>query len=150
MKAAINHFLETIGHFYQARRAYIFEFDPENTIMNNTFEWCDENVSREINNLQEIPIEYASDWLKMFEEKGNFSISSLHKELDPSEPGYRILNDQGIEKLLAAPFLKGEKITGFLGVDDPCVNSTDLTLSLIHISAGNWENAFIQCTAYAL
>ncbi|MEW4414841.1 bifunctional diguanylate cyclase/phosphodiesterase [Clostridium sp. AN503] len=128
MKAAINHFLETIGHFYQARRAYIFEFDPENTIMNNTFEWCDENVSREINNLQEIPIEYASDWLKMFEEKGNFSISSLHKELDPSEPGYRILNDQGIEKLLAAPFLKGEKITGFLGVDDPCVNSTDLTL----------------------
>ena len=31
MKAAINHFLETIGHFYQARRAYIFEFDPENT-----------------------------------------------------------------------------------------------------------------------
>lgn len=128
MKDAINHFLETIGQFYRAKRAYIFEFDMENGVMNNTFEWCDEDVSSEIHRLQGIPIAYADDWLKMFEKEGEFSITSLQHDIDPAEPGYRLLSDQGIQKLLAAPIIKNEVITGFLGVDDPGENSTDLTL----------------------
>ncbi len=128
MGGALNHFLETIGKFYRARRAYIFEFDYTDNIMINTFEWCDRGVSSEIDRLQAIPLEYASDWLNMFEEKGDFSISSIHRDLNPSEAAYRILNSQGIQRLLAAPIRKGDKITGFLGVDDPADNSTDLTL----------------------
>ena len=128
LKDAIYHFLETIGQFYQAKRAYIFEFDANSQVMDNTFEWCAGDVSAEINNLQGIPVAYVTDWIKMFEEKGGFYISSLHKDLDPSEADYRILNNQGIESLLAAPIIKDDKIVGFLGVDDPGDNSKNFTL----------------------
>lgn len=128
MKDAINHFLETIGKFYCARRAYIFEFDSDSVFMDNTFEWCAEGVSREIERLQGLPTSCVAEWIRMFEEKGEFYITSIHHDLDPDSADYQILSAQGIESLLAAPLVKDGRITGFLGVDDPSRSSDNLTL----------------------
>ena len=123
---AVNRFLELIGRFYVADRAYIFEYG-ENVIY-NTFEWCAPGISREIENLQEIPLEYIANWNDKFERDGEFYITSLGRELVVNSNEYRILHDQGIESLSAAPLMKQGKIIGFLGVDNPTENVEDLSL----------------------
>lgn len=128
MKLAIDRLLENICKFYAGSRAYIFEYEFENKIIKNTYEWCAEGVSHEIENLQNIPIEYIAGWNRMFAERGEFFITSLSGELDHNSEEYRILDAQGIKSLIAAPLLKDEKIIGFLGVDDPTVNTEDKTL----------------------
>ncbi len=119
MQAAVNQFLSNVGSFYQAARTYIFEFDMEKGITNNTFEWCGPGVSREIDNLQDIPLEVVADWIRKFEQGDAFAINSLDRDRDPDSEEYRILQAQGINSLLAAPLMRDKQIVGFIGVDDP-------------------------------
>lgn len=46
--------LEELGAYYDGDRAYIFELDKERTHASNTFEWCAEGISAELDNLQNI------------------------------------------------------------------------------------------------
>lgn len=46
VNAAVNRFLEIIGHFYAADRAYIFEYNTKH--IQNTFEWCSSDVPHQI------------------------------------------------------------------------------------------------------
>lgn len=119
MKSAIDNLLLIITNFYDANRAYIFEIDEDNGVINNTYEWCAEGVSKEIDNLQNVPIKAVTNWLKQFEKKGSFSISSLEHEVDKNSIEYDILHDQGIQSLITAPLMDGNRITGIIGVDDP-------------------------------
>ena len=128
MDTALNLFLEAVGGFYQANRSYIFEFDFEKQKLDNTFEWCTAGVSAEIENLQQLPLELVDGWVRKFKTDGEFSISSLDKDVVRDSEEYRILEMQGIESLMAAPLLDGNTIVGFIGVDDPRQNQGNLTL----------------------
>ena len=44
----LNRILQDIGGYYEADRAYIFEMDRDRKVFNNTYEWCREGVSPEI------------------------------------------------------------------------------------------------------
>ncbi len=128
MDIALQRFLEAVGGFYQANRAYIFEFDLEHNLLNNTFEWCASGVSAEIDRLQNLPLDVVSNWIRKFKTHGEFSISSLGNDVNPDSDEYRILEMQGIESLMAAPIHKNGVISGFIGVDDPRQNQGNLTL----------------------
>lgn len=119
---AINKLLSIIGDFHKANRAYIFEFNEECTYIYNTYEWCAKGVSKEIDNLQDIPYVAVSSWVEKFEQEGEFIISSLETNGDLNSLSYQILDAQGIDSLMAAPLIKEGKIIGFLGVDDPTEN----------------------------
>ena len=77
VNAAVDRFLEIIGHFYTADRAYIFEY--EKNYIKNTFEWCAPDILHQMKVLQEIPIEYVREWNYKFELDGEFFITSLDK-----------------------------------------------------------------------
>jgi len=126
VNAAVDHFLEIIGQFYAADRAYIFEYNKDQ--IKNTFEWCAPDILRQIEVLQGIPMEYIMEWNRKFELDGEFFITSLDKELAMDSPEYRILKDQGIESLAVAPLRKNGQIIGFLGVDNPRESTEDLSL----------------------
>ena len=126
VNAAVNRFLEIIGRFYAADRAYIIEYRKNQ--IKNTFEWCAPNIKPQLDLLQEIPIEYIRDWNHKFELDGEFFITSLDRDLETDSPDYRILKDQGIESLAAAPLKKNGQIIGFLGVDNPMESTGDLSL----------------------
>lgn len=126
---AINTLLKIVSDFYKSSRVYIFEFDYKEKIIKNTYEWCAEGVSRQIDNLQKIPLEYVDGWCDKFRKDGEFFITSVHGDLDPASPEYQILEPQGLESLIAAPIIsKNGVITGFIGVDDPTVNADDMQL----------------------
>ena len=128
MDTAMNLFLTAVGGYYHANRAYIFEFDREDDLLDNTFEWCKEGVSAEIGNLQRIPMEVVTDWIKKFKEEGAFCITSLDGELDHDSADYRILQAQGINSLMAVPLIQNGVIVGFMGVDDAAQHPNELTL----------------------
>ena len=127
MTIAMNSFLKTVGDYYQADRAHIIEFNFESQTLSNTFEWCAPECSEEIDNLQDIPLEVVSQWIKKFEETGSFYISCLSDDLDHESEDYRILQSQGIQGLLATPLIQENVIAGFIEVDNPRANINDFS-----------------------
>ncbi len=125
---AINKLLNIIADFYQGERAYIFEIDYGKQSISNTYEWCREGISAEINNLQNVPLCSIERWFEDFEAKGGVYITSVGKTVTKKSVEYEILTAQGIESLVVAPLIENDKIIGFLGVDNPSANTNDLTL----------------------
>ncbi|MDO4542385.1 MAG: diguanylate cyclase [Bacillota bacterium] len=125
---AINQLLEIIGEYYCADRAYIFEICYETNTTSNTYEWCSENIHAEKDSLQNVPLPVIDGWLNQFKKRGEFFITSLGKNVDKSCPEYKILERQGIESLVTAPLMEDGEITGFIGIDNPKVNSQDTKL----------------------
>ena len=119
MRQAIEKNLEIVCTYHKGSRGYIFELSADGKLLNNTYEWCAPGISAEIDNLQEISKEVASDWFVNFKEKGSFSITNLNNDLDPKSGDYRILDAQGLTSLMAAPLMGDGVIRGFIGVDDP-------------------------------
>ncbi len=125
---AIDSLLKILNDYFNGDRAYLFEFDYEKQVTNNTYEYAAEGVTKEIDILQNVPLEVIDTWIKKFEETGTFYISSLDKDVDKESDTYKILEMQEITSLIAVPLIKDDIIIGFLGIDNPKINYEDLTL----------------------
>ncbi len=115
----INSFLVSIGKSLEVDRIYIFEDDPEGEGLNNTYEWCDENVSPEIDNLQKVPFEAAAWWYDQFEKGKDIHILDIEAIRDTEPVTYEYLKPQGVNSLIAKPLMFDDRIIGFFGVDNP-------------------------------
>lgn len=49
---AVNLILSIVGKHFNVSRMYIFENSDDNRVCKNTFEWCNEGITSEINNLK--------------------------------------------------------------------------------------------------
>ena len=125
---AVDQLLKILNDYFDGDRAYLFEFDYDKQVTNNSYEYAAEGVTKEIDKLQNIPLEVIDSWIHMFEQTGTFFISSLDKDVDKDSDTYRILEMQQIESLIAVPLIENEVIIGFLGIDNPKVNYDDLSL----------------------
>lgn len=123
---AIQNLLGIINDYFDADRTYIFNIDYERQVTFNTYEYTKDHVSRQIENLQEVPLEVIAAWLKKFEESQVYYIASLEDEKE--YPSYEVLKAQNIEQLLAVPLVRENEIIGFLGVDNPKNHNEDPTL----------------------
>lgn len=106
-------------NYFAGSRVYVFEFDFSKNISNNTYEVCAENVSSEINNLQNVPIHTMDFWIRTFDKQNYVSIENVN-DLDESRREEReVLSAQNITSILAVPLRRDGHLIGFLGVDDP-------------------------------
>uniref|UniRef100_UPI003F6C16E9 PAS domain S-box protein n=1 Tax=Polaribacter sp. TaxID=1920175 RepID=UPI003F6C16E9 len=121
----INKSLEKMGRFVNADRAYIFDYDFKLNTTSNTYEWCKEGISPEIQNLQNVPIEAIPQWIEKHKNGDSFYIEevALLNEEDPNENALKsILAPQNIKSLLTIPILSNKELIGFVGFD--YVNNT--------------------------
>lgn len=125
---AIDNLLKILNDYFDGDRAYLFEFDYENQVTNNTYEYAAEGITKEIDILQNIPLDVIDSWIKKFKETGTFYISSLDKDVDNESDAYKILEMQGIDSLIAVPLVENGVIIGFMGIDNPKANYKDLSL----------------------
>ncbi len=125
---AIDSLLKILNNYFDGDRAYLFEFDYEKQTTSNSYEYAAKGVTKEIDNLQNVPLEVIDVWIKKFEETGTFYISSLDKDVDKESDTYKYLEMQQIQSLIAVPLVKEDVIIGFLGIDNPKINYDDLTL----------------------
>lgn len=114
----ISQSLERMGLFVSADRAYIFDYDFENGTTSNTYEWCNEGIVSEINNLQKVPNEFFPQWIEEHKLGNAFYIEDVHSLDEENDGDLRsILLPQGIKSLIAIPMLEGKELIGFVGFD---------------------------------
>lgn len=118
VEATINQSLEKMGRFVSADRAYIFDYDFDAQTTSNTYEWCNDGISPEIDNLQEVPMAYFPQWIAQHKKGEAFYVQDVEAMDDESEDGLKaILEPQGIKSLIAIPMLDGKELIGFVGFD---------------------------------
>jgi PAS domain S-box-containing protein len=109
----IDYVLQTLGQFTQASRVYIFENNYKKGITKNAYEWCNQGVAPQIEQLQEVPLSLINGWPK----ENDFLMSrNLSRDLPPDLS--RLLIEQEIESIiLFRLFVEGNEF-GFMGFDE--------------------------------
>ena len=115
----LNQLVEYIGQRVTADRAYIFEQNDRGTF-DNTYEWCKAGVSKEKDNLQDVPYEgIIETWFAQYQESNNVIIHDIEECKKTSEAIYERLKPQGVNTLVTGPIKINGKMVGFYGVDNP-------------------------------
>lgn len=114
----LNDAFELVGLFFDVDRIYVFEYDFSSNTTSNTYEWCNEGISREIDNLKNIPLEdIFDDWMSYHIRGEAVNISDVSK-LDHDSIVHQTLESQGILSVLTLPLIDQNQLLGFVGFDD--------------------------------
>lgn len=115
MDATIIESLAQLGNFVNVDRVYIFNYDHKSKTASNTHEWCAEEISPQIDELQFIPFSSIPFWIETHA-KGDEIIIEKTTEL-PDGTVKEMLLEQDIKSVFALPLMKGNKCIGFVGFD---------------------------------
>lgn len=114
----IHKSLKQIGEFVESDRSYIFSYDFVNNTTTNTYEWCAEGITPEIDNLKDVPVNFIPQWLEAHRKGEAFWVEDVSALPDDGELGLRaILEPQGIKSLITIPKFKKDELVGFIGFD---------------------------------
>ncbi len=114
--ASINAVLKFLCQKYGADRSYIFETLDDGKSFSNTFEWCKEGISAEIDNLQELPAEMFEEFIgKAY---NDIIYSNDLRETLQREDAFETMANQGILSFVHAQIKSDDKMTFFIGLDD--------------------------------
>ena len=116
MSQSIQELLAFMGQKLNVSRVYVFENSDDNLFCSNTYEWCNQGITPEIHNLQNLSYEtdipgYADN----FNEEGIFycpDVALLPKNL------YDIVAPQGIQAMLHCAIRENGVFRGYIGFDD--------------------------------
>lgn len=116
-EACMNHALEELSDIIHPDRLYVLETDGKT--VSNTFEWCAQGISSEIDSLQGLGYdEYIGGWEKFLEHDTSVLIPDIEMLREDDPVDYRNLKRQGIERILNAPFYIKGRLAGYLGADN--------------------------------
>jgi len=116
IEKSINELLSLVGRKMNVSRVYVFENSDDNRFCSNTYEWCNQGILPQIENLQNISYEtdipgYADN----FDEQGIFycpDVAILPKNI------YDIVAPQGIKAMLHCAIREDGIFRGYIGFDD--------------------------------
>lgn len=145
MEREVYSLLSLIGEAMCADRVFLFDcIDAEKNIYSNTFEWCAEGVTPQIQNLTRLTSEDMPFWMEVFERGEPIFIPELEDARDVMPSEYDILKAQGIHCEIAVPVFYRSSLSGFFGVDDPSGEITETQVQLLNFVGGHlgsaWEN----------
>ena len=115
--SGIYEILKDILDFFQAGRAYIFEYDEEKQFQSCTYEVTAGGVHPEKEFLQEIPVNSMPWWASQIQTKKPILFECLSRLPDMADGEYEMLARQGIKALMVVPLVANDKVRGFMGVD---------------------------------
>lgn len=116
LEGTLNATLGELATFVEADRAYIFDYNWEANVCDNTYEWCKEGTTPEIDNLQGVPLEYLPYWVETHLKGETMYIQDVFALSE--DDGVRIiLEPQGIKSLITIPIIEGKDCVGFVGFD---------------------------------
>lgn len=113
----LNKILFRLGKMVEVDRIYIFEFSKDLKTMNNTYEWCSEGTSPQIDNLKNLRSDIYPWWMKKLKNDEEIIISDINNISEEGKKEKEILQQQSIKSVLVIP-LYTDKLIGFMGFDD--------------------------------
>ncbi len=115
VESVIQRSLEDMAIFVGADRAYIFDYDFDRQVCNNTHEWCGEGIAPQLDALQGVPTDALPDWVGAHQKGETMDVPDV-SALPPGTVR-DILEPQEIKSLLAVPMMNGPACLGFVGFD---------------------------------
>ncbi len=116
LEKTIQDVLALVGQRTNVSRVYIFENNDENTHCSNTFEWCNDGISPEKDNLQNICYETdLPDWESNYDERGILFCTDI-SQLPPVPRA--LVEAQGIKSLLHCAIREHGVFRGYIGLDE--------------------------------
>jgi len=85
---ALNASLRDVGILTGVSRSYIFQFSDDKKLMNNTHEWCAEDISPRVHKLHDLESKRFPWWIQQLKEGRNIQssdVKSLHKTAQPTK-----------------------------------------------------------------
>ena len=150
LNKATHELLGVINDYFCADRSYVFELDPARDVAVNAHEFVRDGVSAEKDNLREVPMKMVASWMEAFARDGIYFVENVEQVKGTEQ--YDELKRQSVQSLLAVPLQRGERIIGFLGVDNPRAHSHDPTLlsSIQFFVTNSLEQKKVQEKLYRL
>ena len=111
----VQHVLQLLGENTGVSRVYIFENSADGKSCYNTYEWCNVNITPQIDNLQNVPYEFIPFWK---DELTNRGIIYAEEMTALPEDVRILLEPQGIQSIIILPLLSKGEFTGFIGFDE--------------------------------
>jgi len=121
--------LKKIGHFTKADRAYIV--DEKDGCYYNTYEWCNEGIEPQINQLQNLRAEDMPYWIPKLSSGESIFIEDLENVKETMPVEYEILKPQNIHTLIVFPIILSNTLKGFIGVDNPNIKDAKDVIRLL-------------------
>lgn len=112
---AIQLILEIVGKRFDVSRAYIFENSDDGKYADNTFEWCNNGIDPQKENLQHFPYEGLEGYEELFHLDSIFYCRDIHS-LKPKQVA--LFEAQGIRSTLQCAIRDKEEFCGFVGFDE--------------------------------
>lgn len=141
MDDVIMGMLELLGKCTGADRVYIFDkCDKDIKYYTNTYEWCASGVQSEKDNLLTLAVEDMPCWDERFRNGETIVIRHLEDVRESMPLEYDILKPQNIQSVIAAPIYRRSFLCGFIGLDNPYPNVSELFIQQLafvgtHLSA---------------
>lgn len=136
--ALIPSLLENIGQITHANRAYIFSIhEEEECYYRNAYEWCQDGVTPQIENLQHVPAALIPYWDDTLRRGKAISIWDLETFKDTMPAEYDILHAQDIRSIAVLPIFAAGKFVGFIGLDDPDHSVYDIASKMLQVISGH-------------
>lgn len=116
LEKKIQESIGKIGKFVKSDRVYIFDYDFRKNVMNNIYEWCADEISPEIENLQNIPNDLFPEWMSAHLKGEIINIPEV-SDLPENSNLRNILESQSIKTLITIPIFIENQCNGFVGFD---------------------------------
>lgn len=117
-ETAILASLEDMGKATSADRAYIFLLSDDGITMSNTHEWVKTGVSREKENLQNLPVASFPWSLSRIRQGKTVHVEDVLLLGEEASAEREILQAQNIKSLLIFPMESRGELLGFMGLDN--------------------------------
>lgn len=114
---SINKMMALVGETFDVSRVYIFEDNEDGTTCSNTFEWCNNGIDPEIENLRNVS--YEKDLGGSYRDNFNDDNIFYCHDINTLIPLQReILSVQGIKSMLQCAIMDGGDFKGYIGFDE--------------------------------
>lgn len=117
LEQAVELTLAEIGRFFEVDRCYIFQYDSGVRTISNTFEWCSDGTSAQIDNLQHISMSLYPWMETQLQMQQVMHIPDVSKLDDNLAPERECLLEQDVKSVLMIPMVENAQAVGFLGID---------------------------------
>ena len=115
----INEFIRFFGRHIGSDRIYIFEDCKERHCTDNTYEWCAQGVTPEIDRLQNVDMDVIKWWYDTFSRGESIIITDIEDIKEEHRVSYDMLKAQNVRNVVVCPLRYKDEISGFFGVDNP-------------------------------
>lgn len=113
----IQQVLENTGRFFKVDRAYMFDLNPEQTHISNTYEWCAEGISSEMEGQQNISVDDLPWWFAQMKKATPVVIEDVAALPEEASGEKANFEQQNIRSLLTSPYFVNGILKGFIGYD---------------------------------